>query len=370
MEDATGPSVTTKPVNHVTYDFESYSASTWKYHSGSDVVEDEGPNAVWWGHGFYPSYSTFPTNMNRWKPRFEVSLERQLADTIEKFHTTNEVDNLLNIAEAHQIPSALESLLTTVGTGQVRAALRKTPSSGSLASRLTKGGKVLGQKLSNSYLAWSFGLAPLMSDMKKMSTACKNLHSDLQRDFNRKSRIDSVTTKVYGGPADLVDLGSSLFEMQSFCPRPPIRICGVKGIRTQQYNTEVFHRLDYLLRKFGSPGPASFVWEKIPYSFVVDWFLNVKGITQELDNLLTGNTKNISDAWYSLDYEEFYRLNFKNPNAIIPPVGSTLASNRIRTYTRTPISAQRPAVFVDVRFGKKQLALTGALLYQKVASRR
>jgi hypothetical protein len=152
-------------------------------------------------------------------------------------------------------------------------------------------------------------------------------------------------------------------------PDAPTRVIGVRGVRTQQYNTAVFGKLDYLLRKFGTPGPASFVWEKIPYSFVVDWFLNLKGITQELDNLLTGNIKQISDAWVSIKSSEFYQIIMTNNNAISPQKGTTLASARLDRYTRTPISPRRPAVFVDSRFGKKQLALSGALLYQKIAKR-
>jgi hypothetical protein len=349
----------TKSVKHVKYEFYGDSGGRWKYHSGSDVVEDTGPNALWWGHGRYPSYAG-PLSENQFHTEYSKSVQDQLNGTIDKFNSTNEVDNILNIAEAHQIPSALNSLVKTVNQEGTIQALRKRPSKGSLLGNL-----------SNGFLAWSFGIAPLISDMKTMSKACKNLHSDMQKDRGRRAQIDTVSTQITGKLVRNVqaDWFPGYFTSELAVPVAPKRVVGVKGIRTQQYDSKVFADLDYLLRKFGGPGPASFVWEKIPYSFVVDWFFNLKGITDKLDNLLTGNTKQISDAWYSESYKGFWRSRIVNPNAISPSIGTTVFSNAVEVYTRNPISASRSAVTLAGRFGKKQLALTGALLYQKVARR-
>jgi len=364
MIDSVDKVKTTKFVDHKFTEFMSSNAGTWKYHSGPNIVEDTGPNALWWGHGIYPSY-TYPFNYESYSTEYSKSLSVQLSETIEKFHSTNEVDNLLNIAEANQIPGTLRSLATTIDRSEVRDALGKRS-----FRVFSRGVKRVGLRASNSFLAYSFGLAPLLSDMKKMSKACHGLHRDMQKDFSRKSRIDTVSTSQTGSiVGSTADMFPPYMTSERFVPTSPKRHVGVKGVRTQQYNTAVFHRLDYLLRKFGTPGPASFVWEKIPYSFMADWFLNLKGITQELDNLLTGNTKQISDAWMTESSSVFYRTTLRNSNAIIPEQGTIVCSTSLRRFTRTPLIAQRPAVYVSSHFGKKQLALTGALLYQKVAKR-
>lgn len=153
---------------------------------------------------------------------------------------------------------------------------------------------------------------------------------------------------------------------------PPTRITTIKGIRRHRYSTTAFSQLEYAMRRFGVSGPASFVWERIPFSFVVDWFVDLRGILNSADNLLTGSSKRIVDACMSEKYS--FGMNCKVNNTYtgsqsqIPAHGQIVCGTSFEYYTRKPI-APTAKVVSSGRFGKKQLSLTGALLYQLIAKR-
>jgi hypothetical protein len=232
-----------------------------------------------------------------------------------------------------------------------------------------------GSKISSGYLAYSFGLAPLLADMKKVEKACGGILTSLRRRQTRAGLIDTVTSThrgslTLGDSSGLLVVGGHTYfntELEQVTTQP-IRIVGIKGKRVQQYNSSVLADLDGLLTRFGGKGPASFVWEKIPYSFVVDWFVDLRGICNSLDNLLTGSRKEIVDAWSSVKYMGTLTSRFNNPNAITPMNNTMAFRTTLSRYTREPYDAPFQ-VRDSARFGKKQLSLSAALLYQKIAKR-
>jgi hypothetical protein len=358
----------TKFVDHRHWRFRSDMGSPWSYHSGlTDVVTDTGPSAVSFGFGFYPDYLTF--SHDNVLVEYPMSYQAQLNDTIDRFFAQNEVDNVLNLAEAHQLPSAIEGMLNLLKLASTRSALRRRPS-----GRLLKGLKGFGKDVANGYLAYSFGIAPLLSDMRAMNKKFRRFHDDLKKHNARKTRMEAVTTRVKGKLSTSVT-GHLMIGGHQYLPgeiaggaASPIRIIGVKGYRTQEYSSDAFKALDYALTRFGGTGPASFVWEKIPYSFVVDWFVDLRGIFNHIDNLLTGNRKVIDDAWMSEKWDCFYRARIDHPNAITPASGTTAFESFLEKYTRKSIPATSK-VIPSGRFGKRQLSLAAALAYQLVAKR-
>jgi hypothetical protein len=146
------------------------------------------------------------------------------------------------------------------------------------------------------------------------------------------------------------------------------RIVTVRGYRTQRYNTRVFKQLDYLMSRFVTTGPASLAWEFVPYSFVVDWFIDLRAITDKLDNLLTGNSKDIIDICISDKIECKSDMSLRsNGNYVIGNAGQLLSSSQLKYYSRNPVNSYNKVGFAG-RFGKNQAALLGALVHQKVAN--
>lgn len=154
---------------------------------------------------------------------------------------------------------------------------------------------------------------------------------------------------------------------------PPTRIVTLKGIRKHRYSTSAFAVADDLMRRFGVTGPASFVWERIPFSFVVDWFVDLRGVLNSIDNLVTGSSKYVQDACISEKYSWGMGCKVNNlyttSQCIVPANGQIVCGTSFQYYTRKPIVATSKVVGSG-RFGKKQFALMGALLHQLLVAKR
>ena len=130
-----------------------------------------------------------------------------------------------------------------------------------------------------------------------------------------------------------------------------------------------FRTLDYLISRFGVSGPASFLWERIPFSFVVDWFVDLSGVLNSLDNTLTGSTKKITDAGISQSWKALIPVvkTRVSPTFTDSNDGSQVALCELSSFIRKPIV---PSVSVGLsgRFGKSQLSISAALIGQMAAN--
>jgi hypothetical protein len=126
--------------------------------------------------------------------------------------------------------------------------------------------------------------------------------------------------------------------------------------------------LAYLIDRFGLSGPATTAWELVPLSFVVDWFVDLRNVTDRLDNALTGGSKQIIDVCIS---EKVYAKTIGTIQSygpyVINQAGSVMAESEWHLYTRNPVTDFNKVRFAG-RFGKKQASLSAALIYSKVAN--
>jgi hypothetical protein len=338
--------------------------------------EHQGSSCLHFNYGYSPYFGTADVSTE-----YRDSKQRQINDAMDRFFNDNEVDNILNLAEAHQIPGTLKSLSETVNNPDVKAALKLRPGDPLPGRNLRKVLKVSGRTLkrsSSAFLAYSFGLAPLLSDMRKMSKACQSFKSDMAKFNQSRSRPSTVSTRFSGqaivNRAFGSRIGTSHYQyrggMQALTQ--PTRIITILGVNKEQYDSKAFANLDYVLRKFGGSGPASYIWEKIPYSFVVDWFADLRGVMNAIDNVLTGNTKRIMDACISEHYKvripSCLTSDYGLATLTLPVNHTPMSWTTVERYTREPF-VPTSKVVASGRFGKKQLALAGALLYQKIANR-
>jgi hypothetical protein len=313
------------------------------------------------------------------------SVDELVRDTVDAFYNENQVDNLLNVVEAPQLVSSLASLSRSVaslrrnivrdGLLKQLAFLRGSWGKARVKTLLSRM-HVSNAKLSDLYLIYSFGIAPLISDMRKVQREVKTIQSRLRKEVERNrnkmvSAHRSCKLQVYYShngtrPSSLASgIGASQISYEIKDQQECRRTCTVRGYRNSDYQTEEFKRLDYLMSRFGVTGPASLIWELIPWSFVVDWFLDLRAITNGLDNLLTGSRKKIVDICVS-DKLVFTEVGSSGANIIFPPAGTQLCRLKSSIYTRNPITSYNK-VGLSGRFGKKQASLSAALLYQQIA---
>jgi hypothetical protein len=149
----------------------------------------------------------------------------------------------------------------------------------------------------------------------------------------------------------------------------PRLTCTVRGVRETKYLSDFFQKLDYLASRFAGVGPASFLWERIPFSFVVDWFVDLSGALNYLDNALTGNTKQVKEACISTKWVAdvpVSKLRYSS-GSISSIDGSQIAQCSLSYYHRKLVDPH-VSVGLNVRFGKSQAGITAALVAQMAAN--
>jgi len=373
-------------------------------YAGYDPTNAVQPGRYRWAfHGPYALQVGLCGPTNWWRlPRavdlainWEQSDEALMAAAMARFHDGNEVDNFTNIRESGQTVDMIRGLGDTWRTSLLWMPSRRLLKRGTLVpdwSRALKfySGKVqkmlreLPSAIANGYLAYSFGVAPLVSDMRKMARAMETLESDMNRATRRTSRrtahascgasLDVIHLESegnYAGPVGTAsDYSWRLKLSNEFVAK---KVATVVGKDYTHYNTKVFRNLDYMMRRFLSAGPASALWEAIPYSFVLDWFVNSSAVIDSLDNTLTGGKRVITDGCISTKYDYLGTASVLQPKSTNTHVvvsgvdGVEWGHSRHSSYHRVPFA---PSFWVGKsgRFGKKQASLLGALLHQRVAS--
>jgi len=291
--------------------------------------------------------------------------EQLLSDAISSFYEVNEVDNLLNIAEGGQTLDMMKDIgqfLSNVFHGKLNP----------------RGLKL--RQLSNAYLGYSFGIAPLVSDLKKLSREIPRLRGRLREAASKAQAPKTVTKSCKGtiafqplslaGYSPVTDApGTGGWWREQLIASPPLLVSGVYGRRSVEFKSSTLQQIDYLLSRFVATGPASFAWEKVPFSFVSDWFVDLSSVLDKMDNTLTGGGKSIQYAWTSEKIEANIGVLKRQTgsNNYNEYEGHQVANVELSHYHRNPVPADT-SVRLAGRFGKKQASLSLALIHQSVAN--
>jgi hypothetical protein len=284
------------------------------------------------------------------------------------FYNETEVEGLLNLVESPELFTPLRGFTSRRYWSELL--------------RHTLGDKAISHKnllrISNGFLYWSFGVAPLISDMKKVQSALKTIQSKMRQNLLHRGTNQSSHTTMKGSFGALNYSGTvgggidadlnTWWKGRINILFPPTKIVSVRGIRSHKYNTDAFNKLDYLLTRFGSAGPASYIWERIPFSFVVDWFVDLSGVIDALDQFSTGNSRSIADISISEKWSlSISQLHKQYLTYACSTYGNEFARTQLDYYNRQPVTSS-PLVTSTSRFGKYQFAISAALVHQLVAN--
>lgn len=375
VDDNSPKSDAVKEVDHQTIIRTVLDSQSDTFIVGNDkfITEDTGSgnSAHWRVWGQYGLID--PLNVNI---QWNVPDETLIRKTKDAFYNQNDIDTMLNVIEAPEFITGLKSLHRNVQAPSISTARAQK------LLKLRKGVKFL----SGGFLYYTFGIAPLLSDIRKLGKATLTYSKRLKQAANSAGTdvsvhgqcpgtfvdtlIDSrgVSLPVgYGAPRD-----GSVFHVKIQNLTSPQKVCTIRGIRSHKYLTPFFQELDYLGDRFGSVGPASFAWERIPFSFVVDWFVDASDVFNRLDNFLTGSRKMIKDACLSEKWgcvAGAVKHPYSNSDSSNQDGVQTVA-NELHYYHRKPISVNNITVARNSRFGKWQIAESAALLGQLAANLR
>lgn len=170
-------------------------------------------------------------------------------------------------------------------------------------------------KLSWVNLAWQFAVRPTLDDAQAIGRIIDTFKSELSELIRKAGQLQR---RHYRRPCDIIDLPAEAVRATG-------QISGTYWIRYwsryEWYQRPVYHasclfdynasklrgmlgQLDSLIHSFGVSKMASVIWEAIPYSFAVDWFVSVGDFIDKLeDSILDPLPIVIHDFSHSLKYE-------------------------------------------------------------------
>jgi hypothetical protein len=164
-------------------------------------------------------------------------------------------------------------------------------------------------------LAWQFAVKPTLADAKSIATIIDSIKSTLS-ELIRKG--DQLQRRHYKRPCDIVDLPARAVLSTSqrngnfwvryarrfeWMQRPVYHASCLFSYDTKRLRASL-GMVDAMIHSFGVTRMASVIWEAIPYSFVVDWFVSVGDLIESLeDSILDPLPIVIHDYNHSIKYE-------------------------------------------------------------------
>jgi len=231
---------------------------------------------------------------------------------------------------------------------------------GEMGSLIPSLAENMARTVSGGYLSYAFGWKPFIGDLRKLGHLNQIVADRLKwlRDTRgREVRLGFSSDWPYEGPETMSIEDSSLTLISS-------RRQFVAG-------AYLFHLLERLegmegnLRAFSSAlgllNPSAVVWERIPFSFVADWFVRTDGIVNSLQlQPFSGlwNLRNISHSFY---YKEEWEIKSTRSD-VAEFLGQLQATLVVETYTRGPGLPVSSSVLTETSLTPQQLVLAAALL--------
>jgi hypothetical protein len=263
------------------------------------------------GQTVYPA-STVSGPYYSWTSQDEMRLQSKLVKKVKG----SDFNLAVNLAQGHQVVNMCASTLRHLGRSLSR--LKHGDISGAFRELgVTGTGRPLKSKdVSGRWLEMQYGWIPLVSDCYGAAKAFESLSE------GRKNRI-VVTEKVVR----------------------PVNLSASPGSYESKGNTTIIKRIVYEMeeelsfgRTLGLADPLSVVWEILPYSFVIDWFLPVGTYLQNLNVIPSLKGRFLTT--------QFQKTETRFTAALSPPWVGTRRQGHIIELTRTPslgLSTQRPS---------------------------
>jgi hypothetical protein len=225
----------------------------------------------------------------RWEDEVQ-SLSRIALRRHYKNLARKKVDLATALGESLKTVNSLASLARRIGIALL--ALKK----GNVVAAFKKLFPTTHKEVANDYLAWKYGLKPLMGDLQG---ACEHLAEFISKaqpfksNGHAKDRFEKTLQYTLGSSSPIGSSG--VYELR----KATIRV---------KYGS-IYSIPDNVRRQAASLGftnPANVAWELLPLSFVVDWFLPIGDF---LSNLSSLHGLTLKESYRTITvHETVYRL--------------------------------------------------------------
>jgi len=269
-------------------------------------------------------------------------------------------DVLLNIVEANQVWPSIKSLTSALPAMATHwLSMRKTI-----------------KTMSGAYLAYKFGVSPILSDMMAIHRYLPRLTEDVVRHGKGDAQRYSIVAEIpCAAPNDEVlwqgtvnGIPVTRYTRTGVINKTPAIRYVLVVKPSAKYSMAFFSKADLFMRRFAS-SPASLAWELVPFSFVVDWFVDLRGVLGSLDKLVGFEPYKVVSFTRSFGYELQTTAHLRT---FSPCSGAQLQSfdqyscvykhyERSANVTTSALPVWKP------RFGKNQAGISAALIGQQLS---
>jgi hypothetical protein len=188
--------------------------------------------------------------------------------------------------------------------------------------------------VASANLAWQFAIKPTISDAKKMAALIEQYSNRLSKLIENAGKrrvahyarpIDNyITLPVYGLNALPLNLWGctvhTLERRRDWLSRPRYHASMLYTYDASALQGQL-GKLRGLIHAFGVDRVGSILWEALPYSFVVDWFVNIGDMIRSVeDHILDPLPIVIHDFSHSLKYGWRISLRWNWDNKILTDI--------------------------------------------------
>lgn len=295
------------------------------------------------------------------QPQIEDSLKETCFEQAQQL----KADVLLNAIEANQIYPALNSLARAAPT---------------LAYNWREVRKFI-KTASNAYLAWKFGVSPLLSDIMAIHRYLPKMGEDMKRHVEQKhsrfSAIAEVPMVFDSAAPDPSTYMGRIYSQQSFQGRAitpaTVRYVLVVKPKPSRYLTPFFKGIEFAMGRFAS-SPAQLAWERIPFSFIADWLVDMRGVLRNADKIIGHEPFEIVSFTRSFSYKlqtsQYHYYGNPCDSFAADLYNSIIGQAEYSHYERTLASTMGSPIRWKPRLGKTQAAISAALIAQALSKLR
>jgi hypothetical protein len=209
--------------------------------------------------------------------------------------------------------------------------------------------KGLVKTMADAFLALEFGVLPFLSDLKHLVTSLSDTRRALMRlrKENRRWQIYHYRKRYYEMDPDPVfetlegvSAGGPVVysHQQGLFRRAQTRITNIHSCvvirRTYEGLDSKLADLNSLLVAYGFTNPAKVIWNAIPYSFILEWFVNLDGFFDSLAFHPFEGTYEVAWSHTTFTKRTLWELTLPIPNSngdlVFVPQGTAYSKEYIR----------------------------------------
>lgn len=231
----------------------------------------------------YSGIVTAAANFELINPDYTGLYNSALSDLFDKIRSGgvgSGLDLSVDIAEAHQVVKLVRDAGSLLGnwrslvTGHLWQSLKR---------RFRSGDRTASRELASAWLTWQYGVRPLYNSVYETFDALmhRRLYSHMR--VTGKSRTAGLNQRSF---SNVMFPGTT--ETVYIDRKQRVKIVGdykIKNTVAQQ------------LSGYTSLNPVSIAWELTPYSFVLDWVVNIGGYLRSLESACLYRTAFVTGFW-------------------------------------------------------------------------